>query len=54
MDIQIQTVDAFIDNDAGGNPAGVVIDADELNAQQKLHITSTIGRPETAFVSPSK
>lgn len=53
MDIQVQIVNAFTDNNVGGNPAGVVINADELNAHQKLHIASKIGLSETAFVSSS-
>jgi PhzF family phenazine biosynthesis protein len=54
MDIQVQIVNAFTDNDLGGNPAGVVLDADELNAQQKISIAAKVGLSETAFVSSSK
>jgi PhzF family phenazine biosynthesis protein len=53
MDIQVQIVNAFTDNDLGGNPAGVVLDADELNAQQKISIAAKVGLSETAFVSSS-
>lgn len=53
MQIQVQIVNAFTDNGAGGNPAGVVVDADNLNPQQKLHIAAHIGLSETAFVSSS-
>ncbi len=53
MDIQVQIINAFVDNGVGGNPAGVVLDADELNAQQKLSIASIVGISETAFVSSS-
>jgi len=53
MDIKIQIVNAFTDNGVGGNPAGVVLDADQLNSQQKLSIASKIGLSETSFVSSS-
>lgn len=54
MDIQVQIVNAFTDSGIGGNPAGVVIDADELTAEQKLIVAAKIGLSETAFVSSSK
>jgi len=53
MDIQVQIVNAFTDHGVGGNPAGVVVDADGLNTQQKLRVASQIGLSETAFVSSS-
>ncbi len=53
MDVQVQIVNAFTDNGLGGNPAGVVVDANELNSQQKLSVASKIGLSETAFVSSS-
>jgi PhzF family phenazine biosynthesis protein len=53
MKIQVFVVNAFTDNGQGGNPAGVVLDADELDAEQKLSIASKIGLSETAFVSSS-
>ena len=28
--IDIQIINAFVDNDKGGNPAGVVLDADDF------------------------
>jgi PhzF family phenazine biosynthesis protein len=54
MDIQVQILNAFTDNGVGGNPAGVVLRADNLNAQQKLAIAVRVGYSETAFVSASK
>jgi PhzF family phenazine biosynthesis protein len=54
MDIQVQILNAFTDNGVGGNPAGVVLQADDLNAQQKLAIAARVGYSETAFVSASK
>jgi PhzF family phenazine biosynthesis protein len=53
VDIRVQVVNAFTDNGVGGNPAGVVLDADELNSQQKLSVASKIGLSETSFVSSS-
>ncbi len=53
MNIQVQIVNAFTDGGLGGNPAGVVLDADDLNDQQKLIIASKVGLSETAFVSSS-
>jgi PhzF family phenazine biosynthesis protein len=53
MNIQVQIVNAFTDDGMGGNPAGVVLDADDLNDQQKLTIACKVGLSETAFVSSS-
>lgn len=53
MNIDVQIVNAFTDHGVGGNPAGVVIDADALDTRQKLRIASHIGLSETAFVSSS-
>jgi len=53
MEIQVLVVNAFTDNGRGGNPAGVVLDADNLHNQQKQNIASKIGLSETAFVSSS-
>lgn len=53
MQVQVEIVSAFIDGDSGGNLAGVVLDADTLNHQQKLAIAQAVGLSETAFVSHS-
>ena len=53
MQIKLQIVKAFVDNDKGGNPAGVVMDADELSYDQKLSIAKQAGFSETAFISRS-
>ncbi|MCP4338741.1 MAG: PhzF family phenazine biosynthesis protein [Desulfobulbaceae bacterium] len=53
MDIKIKIINAFTDNDLGGNPAGVVVDADDLNNKNKLSIAAQVGLSETAFVSSS-
>ncbi len=53
MEIQVQIVNAFIDGETGGNPAGIVLDAANLSREQKLSIATQVGLSETAFVSPS-
>jgi PhzF family phenazine biosynthesis protein len=54
MEIEIQIINAFIDGQSGGNPAGVVLDADNLSVRQKSKIAAEVGHSETAFVSSSK
>ncbi|MFO7646959.1 PhzF family phenazine biosynthesis protein [Halomonas campaniensis] len=53
MNIDVQVVNAFIDGNMGGNPAGVVVDANALTAAQKLKVARQVGLSETAFVSAS-
>ena len=48
--INVTLVNSFTKNKQGGNPAGVVFNADELSDTQKLTIAQTIGYSETAFV----
>jgi PhzF family phenazine biosynthesis protein len=52
--IIVQILNAFVDNDKGGNAAGVVLDADDLSDNNKLEIAAKVGLSETAFVSKSK
>ena len=52
--IEVQILNAFVDNNKGGNPAGVVLNADDLTSEQKLKIAQKIGLSETAFVSKSE
>jgi PhzF family phenazine biosynthesis protein len=54
MLIDVQIVNAFVDGAQGGNPAAVVLNADHLNAAQKLSVAQKIGLSETAFVSRSE
>ncbi|MBW8823734.1 MAG: PhzF family phenazine biosynthesis protein [Xanthomonadales bacterium] len=54
MHARVEIVNAFIDGDAGGNPAGVVLDADRLDSAEKLAIAAQAGLSETAFVSTSE
>lgn len=53
MKVTVSVVNAFIDGVKGGNPAGVVVDADNLTSEQKLFVAKKIGLSETAFVSAS-
>ena len=53
MQIEVHVVNAFIDGNAGGNPAGVVVDANALSTAQKLKVAQQAGLSETAFVSAS-
>lgn len=50
---KVLIVRAFSTNGAGGNPAGVVLDADDLDDRQKLDLARQVGLSETAFVSDS-
>ncbi|MFD4673124.1 PhzF family phenazine biosynthesis isomerase [Lentzea sp. NPDC058450] len=43
---------AFTSDPAGGNPAGVVLDASELSDVEMLGIAERVGYSETAFVLP--
>jgi len=53
MRVEVSLVNAFIDGDFGGNPAGVILNADNLTQDQKLAIAKKVGLSETAFVSKS-
>ena len=44
---------AFSDDPAGGNPAGVVLDASGLDERQMLAIAAELGYSESAFLRPS-
>lgn len=54
MRVPVEIVNAFIDGETGGNPAGVVLDANNLTADQKLKVAQKVGLSETAFVSRSE
>lgn len=51
--MEVHIINAFVDNDNGGNPAGVVLNADHLSNEEKLKVASKVGLSETAFVSRS-
>jgi hypothetical protein len=52
--IHIHQVDAFSDAPFGGNPAGVVLDADELDEETMRSLTREMNNAETAFVLASE
>lgn len=52
--VHIHQVDAFTSERFGGNPAGVVLDADALDVPTMRKITRELNLSETAFVLPSK
>lgn len=55
--VDVKIINAFVtpgsNGFVGGNPAGVVLDADDLNDEQMLSIASQVGLSETVFVSKS-
>ena len=54
MQVQVEIINAFIDGETGGNPAGVVFDADRFTVIEKQKIAKLVGLSETAFVSCSE
>lgn len=48
--VEILRLTAFASAPEGGNPAGVILDADGLTATEMLAIAAKIGYPESAFV----
>lgn len=53
MKIKALTLNSFTSDPSGGNPAGVVMDADSLTVPQMKEIASKVGFSETAFVMKS-
>ena len=51
--IEAKIVNGFVTGGIGGNPAGVVLDADELSETEMMEIAAKMGLSETAFVSSS-
>ncbi len=51
--ISAKIVNGFVTAGLGGNPAGVVLNADKLSEDDMLKIAGKIGLSETAFVSSS-
>lgn len=51
--IPVYIVNAFTANGRGGNPAGIVLDADNLSPAEKQAVAAKVGLSETAFVSRS-
>jgi PhzF family phenazine biosynthesis protein len=53
MKITAYTINSFAKTAEGGNPAGVVLDADKLSEKEMRRIAGIIGFSETAFVMQS-
>lgn len=57
MDVTVHTVNAFVDDQAGsaigGNPAGVVLYADGVGADQRQALAARLGLSEVVFVGTS-
>lgn len=53
MHINAFTINAFAKTPEGGNPAGVVVHADELSVNQMKKIAAFLNLSETAFVMKS-
>jgi PhzF family phenazine biosynthesis protein len=51
-DPEVLRYSAFTTDPAGGNPAGVVLDAGELTEAEMRRIAAEVGYSETAFVTP--
>lgn len=51
--INLLVIHAFANDRTGGNPAGLVLKADDLSTAEKLEIARRAGFSETAFVSRS-
>jgi PhzF family phenazine biosynthesis protein len=52
MDREILRYAAFTIGGRGGNPAGIVLDADGMSAQEMLAVAADVGYSETAFLVP--
>jgi PhzF family phenazine biosynthesis protein len=53
-DIKVFALNAFAKTKTGGNPAGVVLDADALSKPCKQKLAAKVGFSETAFVQKSE
>ncbi|MBY5938114.1 PhzF family phenazine biosynthesis protein [Marinobacter nauticus] len=53
MILEVPIVYAFTDGQLGGNPAGIVLEAERFTNREKQRIAATVGLSETAFVSRS-
>ncbi|MGZ7442867.1 PhzF family phenazine biosynthesis protein [Paenibacillus sp. TH7-28] len=51
MDIEVYTLNAFAVDEGGGNPAGVVLNADPLSEAAMQNIARIVGLSETAFLA---
>ncbi|MTI10002.1 PhzF family phenazine biosynthesis protein [Curvivirga aplysinae] len=53
MQVEVSIVNAFVDKEKGGNPAGIVLQADQFSQSEKQEIAAKAALSETAFVSNS-
>jgi len=53
MNIPVKRVHAFATTSDGGNPAGVVLNAPVITAEQMMSVSQALAVSETAFVYPS-
>jgi len=53
MEVKVYTLNSFTKNGKGGNPAGVVLEADALSEGNMKRIANKVGFSETAFVQKS-
>ena len=53
LNVEVSIVKAFTKDPTQGNPAGVVLSADNLTDRQMLHISAQLGFSESAFVQKS-
>ena len=51
--VKVFTLSSFAKTPEGGNPAGVVLDAENLSKEQMMNISKEVGLSETAFVAKS-
>ena len=54
MKVKVYILNAFAKTPNGGNPAGVVLNADFFSDNDKQKIAKKVGFSETAFVQKSK
>lgn len=54
MEVLIYCINSFTHNNLGGNPAGVVLNAEALTSKQMQNIAAMVGYSETAFVTSDK
>ncbi|MGC9666048.1 PhzF family phenazine biosynthesis isomerase [Planosporangium sp. 12N6] len=53
-DVEVLRYAAFPDGAAGGNPAGVVLDATGLDDATRLAVAAAVGYSETVFLEPTE
>ncbi|MCR3757710.1 PhzF family phenazine biosynthesis protein [Clostridium felsineum] len=51
MEVKVYILNSFAKLEGGGNPAGVVLNADELSIDEMQKISAKVGLSETAFIT---